>query len=461
MGKFFSRTSWETSEYGGFRKILYDISLSMLDGFEIRDKSPQKFIPGIKDDRLPWYEYRTLGKLFLKEASLHAKGNLDRMIASAGYEIIEDRYTGDRRRWTFKKHDINTVLSALIASQSQYASLFAHYSKLIATSEFSFEPPYYNRMMYNNTEDLGNAIQNIREYEKYNFTKLISNEDLLNETKFEILSRARSDKNSEITYIDEHVKVDGNRIIKLLDINGDVSRNKLSSLHHGKLDSVKIVESLSGIRNIYYKTEEYYKTRPFQVAVILDSSGSMQCSSVSKEYRTETKRYGSKLECSRYLTNVLHYTFTNILGSDNVYMYSHTGGGSPIIHILNEPGFDDYEYTQKIMGMIDVSNNYDGIIYEKITQRIRTFTDRPVLTIVISDGYPSGSGYGSDEDLQQYKQVIEKSKRDMFIPVGLGFDSPAVNDFFKYRYVIYGDYSKMPENIAQILNSVIATEFKN
>ena len=67
-----------------------------------------------------------------------------------------------------------------------------------------------------------------------------------------------------------------NEVNRLLDINFQPKSDVITNLKNGKLDIRKLGEIPGGNTNVYLRMEENQSTRPFNVCILCDESGSMQ-----------------------------------------------------------------------------------------------------------------------------------------------------------------------------------------
>ena len=438
----FSRTSWETSDFGGFHQVLYDWPNIYCDPrFQIKPA-------GLVED-LGFYESKTLFKLFLKKA--HDYELLDLLLADLRSERIEKEggffsLSSKQIEFKFSKEQVKHVLKGIIARDTELRALFTHYSKDLANSEMSFITPEDGANSIPNINDyIKDMISRVREQSTYTSYKAISQGDLKKKTQFvSVQSKLK------ISYSPDEI-LHASTLSSMLDISFDKDSDKLSSLRFGKLDTAKIAEVVGGNTSIYYKVEEDIKTKPFSVCILVDESGSMTFQ------ETRDGEYFHSVAHS--ITKVLYQAFANILPEKDIFVYGHSGIATPEIRVYHDrlnPGFEENFSLQMHQ---DYRENYDGPAIESLYERLRSMTDSNVLFIVISDGQPSGHHYGGTQAFEELKQIMEKCRRDGFVTVGIGFNYGGVKDLYSYHAIIE-DFSTISQQISRVVNKAVKTEFQ-
>jgi nitric oxide reductase activation protein len=98
-------------------------------------------------------------------------------------------------------------------------------------------------------------------------------------------------------------------------------------------------------------------------------------------------------------------------------------------------------------------------VVKAIHEKVRTMTDDRIIFLVLSDGSPAGENYGSEEDIKDFKRIVERAKRDEFVTVGIYIQYAGVKDMYNYHTVIQ-DMDEMPKKVSHILNKVVKSEFQ-
>lgn len=447
MGKiksFYSSTKWETSDFGGFSRILWDLpDMKIPTGFNISVKGT---------GYLSYYEQRKLLSLFLYKAH---QAKLSKILISGARaskeEIKYPYYAYTLNTYTFSKEDVKTVLKHIIANEVELRSLFVHYSNYLANSTITYDPP---RNLENlSTEELEekkesilkSAISEIKEKKSTYSYQFLDIGEKIKELKDKTTFKTFAAENTPTTYSDYETTA-ADKLLELLDISFEKSESKISSLVSGKLDIPKIAEIVSGNTHIYYKKEILERTKPFSICILCDESGSME---------------GENFFAQHSLVKIMYKAFSSILPPEKIYVYGHSGEISPEIHIYQDKLNPNFELVIDKQKYVELEQNYDGPVTDIIYEKIRSYTDDNILFIVISDGEPAGYAYGSYEDQKDYKRVIEKCKRDGFVTCGIGINYFRVKDLYQYSTIINSqDIAGSIKNVTRLLNSVVKSEFQ-
>lgn len=445
----FSKTNWETSFFGGYSKILYDYPEITVD-FNIDWQAPTYII-----NTLGYYKYNKLIKLFLlrtKEFDLTST-----LILNPIKSTVRLPHGKLCEKYSLNEKQIKTVITSLIDIDTELGNLFDHYKKTILESELFYIVSSKNDDEGDDEEDnkednkeddkksvtkiLSEIFENIKVYRKKSLMDDNLTGDLKQQTKFITIK-----KGSNTEYTSDQTLY-AKRLVDILDISFDPASDKIKNLKSGKLDVVKLAEVMGGNSNLYYRVEENQTTRPFSVCILGDESGSMM--------------YNNYLRHQRSLMKVLYKAFSEILPSDKIYIYGHTGYDTPDIYVYHDKYNQNFEKTIDNMLDRDVCENYDGPVIESIYDKIRSYTDDNILFISISDGEPAGTDYGGQEAIDDMKRVIEKCKRDGFVTMGIGFDYRGVQQIYNYNCIISDFENDLVKKVSTLVNTVVKTEFQN
>ena len=250
-------------------------------------------------------------------------------------------------------------------------------------------------------------------------------------------------KGKSITYSQKNIS-DAENLVKLLDINFEPYKDDVKNLKIGKLDSSKISEIKAYNTHIYKQVHEEQITKPFTFVILADESGSML------DY---------KATCQSDLIKTLYLALNSILPKDKLFIYGHSGDYDSEIYTYKDPFTDNFD--KRALHLEEQNHylqNYDSIAMLKIYQHVRSLTDDRVIFLSLSDGEPAGVEYEGRKAKKDLKKTIEKCKRDEFVTIGVGIQSPHVSDLYSYS-VIIEDLDKMVKDVSNIINRVIKTEF--
>ena len=242
---------------------------------------------------------------------------------------------------------------------------------------------------------------------------------------------------------DDEIK-NGEALVKMLDISFDPKSDVVKNLKVGKLDVSKIAEVPAGNLSVYKQTVEEQDTKPFTVCILADMSGSMR---------------GNRITTQFSLLNSLYLGLSQILPSDKLFIYGHTGEQEPEIYTFFSPYEQEYDKRINAYHRINFQENYDGPVIEVIHEKIRKMTDDRIIFISLSDGEPCGYDYGGGDDYKDLKRILEKCRRDEFVTVGIGIQAEHVKDLYQYPVVV-NDLSNMIKEVSNMINKVVRIEFK-
>lgn len=251
--------------------------------------------------------------------------------------------------------------------------------------------------------------------------------------------------NSQETVYEHEEITTSEMLVNMLDISFESKSDEIKNLKLGKMDLSKLGEVPAGNFHIYKQTVEDQDTRPFSIAILGDESGSMSSNGrISSQYS---------------LIKTLFRAFSAILPQDKIWVYGHSGDTSPELFVYHEPSEPNFLTTIDNMKKHRLAQNYDGPIIEFVHKRIREKTTDRILFIVLSDGTPSGHGYGTAEDHIEFKRIMEKCKRDDFIVCGVMIQINNGRHLYSYSTRV-DKMDEMPKKVSNLLNKVVKTEFQ-
>jgi hypothetical protein len=467
-----SKSGWETSYFGGYKRILFDYPTIKLDFNMEYDVGKQ---PGSED--LGYYCSGTLLKLFLLKVAEFKLVD----VLSSKFEIKEKKTAfgfGKTKKFAYiNQTSLDNTIDLVIIHEAELKNLFTNYKEMLRDSVFYYEippdkdeksekggdsggkePDDDNGSPDNKESDkdlerkiakmLKKALESteIRKYFSFMSGSALSG-DLKKNTKFVYRS-----VNSSPTKFSASEKLNAKRLVDCLDISFDPEKDVIKNLKTGKLDVNKLAEVLGGNTNLYYKVEENQTTRPFTVVILGDESGSM------KAYTDGGKK--TRIRQQIILVKTLYKAFSEILPAEKLYVYGHSGQESPEIYVYQDKYNSNFEKTIDNMGR-GMNQNYDGPVIETIYEKIRQNTDDNIIFISISDGEPVGVNYGGIAAVSDLKRIIEKCKRDGFVTVGIGMELGLVKEIYNYSCVIQDYENDMIRLVSTLVNTVVKSEFQN
>jgi hypothetical protein len=252
-----------------------------------------------------------------------------------------------------------------------------------------------------------------------------------------------ADRGRTTTFRSEEV-IFAKKLHQMMDITHEPKADVIKNLLQGSMDSEKLAEVLSGNNRVYLNKLENQSLKPFKVIVLGDYSGSMDC-----HYRGGRV---TKLDFQKGMLKSLFHLFHDLMGMEDVEFYGHSGNSDPILYRFHSPEYPHFKETIDDP-QIPTMENYDGPVLEHIHKMTRLKTSKPVLLISLSDGQPSGSNYGGTKAIENMKRILEKIKRDNFITVGIGMLYTHTPDLYQYSVDVYDLHEVSP--IARIINRAV------
>jgi hypothetical protein len=453
-----STSGWERSWFGGYTRMIWDHPYIDID-LKV-DLKPQKELS--RD--IGVYAAEKLLKMYLLQAG-QAKV-LDRL-----ERTVETRvdFFGKEKKYEIYSLNDDGVFDRILEKNPELSPLFDHYKEGILGSKVEME------IKENKSDDDGDGEgegddkktppsgkDSPKEKEgKAPPRKMKTLKELLGRIKVQERSSWASSSSlssfdkkpvfkpleeSRDTYRFTQQEIqNAEMLLKMLDIDFEPKSDVVKSLRLGKLDTSKIAEVPAGNVSIYKQIVEEQDTRPFTVCILGDLSGSM---------KGETR-----LDVQFSVMNSLFLAMREILPPDKLFVYGHSGENIPEIYTFYSPYEPDYEKRISQYYGIPTNQNYDGPVIEAIHKKIRGITDDRIIFIVLSDGEPAGNHYGSPQDREDLKKILERCRRDEFVTVGVGIQSFHVEGLYTYSKVVY-DLRLMSKEVSALINRVVRTEFK-
>jgi len=309
------------------------------------------------------------------------------------------------------------------------------------SNEGSNEKDKYESMNSKNGTKISDLMGSIKENKPFNYD---SKRNLSTYDKKAKFVEFPHEKKNRYRFTPEEIK-NGEFLVKLLDIDFEPKSDVVKSLRLGKLDVSKIAEVPAGNLSVYSREVEDQDTQPFSVCILADLSGSMGA--------------GTRRENQLAVLNSLYLSMRTILPDDKLYIYGHTGRYSPEIYTFYSPYDTEYEKNIQNYYELEWCQNYDGPVVEAIHKKVRERTDDRVIFISLSDGEPWGDEYGGPETNAEFKTILEKTRRDSFVTVGIGIKAPHVQKLYTYSKVVW-DLEDLPKEVSGVINKVVRSEFK-
>lgn len=461
-----SITQWETSFFGGFNGLLEDHP-------EIVLPEKIKVTPGYGSGYFLEEEYRKkLLDIFLYTVTKPNGGKklcrgcnqtsrncwCDRKFNPIDHNktLIQNcskPFDVDDKSWVkINPVSIGITLKDIIKSQTEIGSLFLEYQDIILSSEILFEVPQKNKKQkksgVNNTPSdidellklIGSILDEISEDKSFTEDKLIKdkNNNLINsqiELPYREEYRTTILKQRERCSYNGIENIMSVRLTNMLNIDIEPKSDKVSNLKLGKLDSIKLSETLCGNTNVYYNIQENISTQPFSIVILADQSGSMD-------------RFSG---FQKSIMKILYKTFRNIIGDDKIFVFGHDSGEVFVYQDRYRPNFETTIGNYKCDGGTEDLAAITGV-YDKV----RTQTTDNTIFIMLTDAEPNG-GNG---ERKRVKETLNKLKSDGFVTVGVGFNSEYMKNMFDYFMNIQETSEKEILNLANLVNNVVKIEFQ-
>lgn len=447
--KFFSKSGWESSEFGGFSQLLWDLpEMKMPYGFSITAADRSQYISPYSEKKLLAVFINAIKKHSLQETFLE-KCSAKEEVNYYGYGTARNYVL-----YTFDKVSIKKCVNHLVKVEKELGSLFVNYSNLLSNATITYklfvkpEETAESLVMGRGTlAFLRSELDSVEKQERKSIwgdykSSSSTFASLKSSTVFKVMTEA----DEEHVYSKAEI-ISSEKLLNLLDISFELDETKITNLKTGKIDIPKIAEAIAGNHLINFRKEFHDRTKPFSVCILNDESGSME----HFDYR----------DIQHSVTKMLYLTFSQIMDPKDIYIYGHTGGRTPDIHIYNDKYNQIFEKAYSRQKRLSFEENYDGPVIDSIYDKVRTYTDKSILFIVISDGQPAGCGYGNSADRADLRRIVEKCKRDGFVACGIGFNYSGVKELYNYNTVIsHSDMAKAPEAISMLINNVVKSEFQ-
>lgn len=462
-----SVTKWESSEFGGFFKLLADypyISCPLDLDWKITEATMEK-LGYYKSDKL-------MNIFFLKVKEMNLTDN----ILNFKVEKHKTYYGIEKEVAILDKNHIEHAVDVIASSSDEMSSLFSKFKEDIVDAKIFFDLPSGKSSKGDHpSEGEGTPKEEISESEiakalaetisKVRKPSTWSNSPSLGKSFNGSVTFKNVIGHKQIVYDNSEILY-AKRLSDRMDISFDPERDVVQNLRIGKLNTGKIAQIEAGFHNIHYKIEERQKTKPFSVCILGDESGSMggvESGTTLESALTETDSSGSPLHFTatkqHHLMKMLYKAFRYSLTDDKIYIYGHSGHHDAEIRVYQDPYNPNFEKNFSKQGEQEFVQNYDGPVIEKIYERIRAIDDSPILMILISDSLPEGYNYGGFQAANEMKKIIEKCRRDQFVTCGINLNYASPYDIYDYKVVV-NDGIKTIDQISTVINKIVKLEFQ-
>lgn len=430
------KTNWETSYFGGVKRVLIEYPFISIS-YDLYTSFPT----GCKTEvDLTVYQRDKLVNILFNEAFKKEsyKDSFKGFLEKEAFKTIKDEELFKERSVKYYGRErlaipVSTdVLRDFVnyAKRTELKSLFEYYGEDIQDPKTEItvhiDVPKGTR-----AEQEDQVIRTVKK-----FADSFKDKDALENLRVSVENIERDPKNkvkfgrSEIVF--------AKKLQSLLDITQDPKPDTVKNLLQGAMDSEKLAEVLAGNNRVYVRKVENESVKPFKVIVLGDYSGSMNCHDGRFNFQKQTMK-------------ALYHLFNDLMGMEDIEFYGHSGEDSPELYRFHSP---EYPYfTETFNENISMCENYDGPVIEHIHKMVRTKSDKAVLLIVLSDGQPSGVGYGGNLAISKMKQILEKVKRDNFVTVGIGMKDVQYTNLYQY-FICLKDFNKVSP-VAQIINRAV------
>lgn len=240
------------------------------------------------------------------------------------------------------------------------------------------------------------------------------------------------------------VKSDASRLAKNLFTRVFNEASTLRGLRSGNLDESKLIEAVHGVKNVHMRTTAK-EVKAVNIVMLIDESGSMNCDG---NYHQAAK--AAILIEKAFETFPVGQLFIYGFTADAYWKPSGTYLSKDYNQIIRyrEPGLN-VKY-----GLGDVkprANNRDGHAIRAVANRVRQFTNEPMLFFIISDGAPSADAYGGYTDTRQAVSEVTK-KRFFPIQIGIGGGiTPSDQAKMFDDFIHYKDSKTMVDDLRKLI----------
>lgn len=212
-------------------------------------------------------------------------------------------------------------------------------------------------------------------------------------------------------------------------------------LKSGTLDDEELYRW--GMKDYRVFSERIIEAKPdVFMGLLVDCSGSMS---------------GSKLKTAQRLAQLLVWALHDQEGVDTA-VWGHTGDGA------DDASVDIYRIWEKgdpisrmgIFTTLDHRNNYDGHAISYVVKQVMDQPHPQKVVIVLSDGLPSGQGYGGPRGMAHMRQVCTWASRHGVQVIQIAIDS-SINPtdqaamFGEGNWLPYKNDRDLPKQLARLM----------
>lgn len=256
----------------------------------------------------------------------------------------------------------------------------------------------------------------------------------------------RTGKGNEERYKEylEVVKGDARRLADSLFIRVFSQGSVMRGLRSGNFDDSKIAEAAIGIPNVHYQTSQAQKKK-INLVLLIDESGSMGLNNRFANAAQAAILIEKAFETFN-MGDLFIYGFTG----DATWGYGDSTDYNQIIR-YREPGMN-VKYS--LGGVRPRAQNRDGQCIRAVANRVRQFTNEPMIFFIISDGAPHSTDYSTDKAIQDTKNAVIEVSKKRFFPIQIGIStgiSPETQAEMFTDYINYENPKKMVEDLRKLI----------
>jgi len=220
----------------------------------------------------------------------------------------------------------------------------------------------------------------------------------------------------------------------------------VKSAKNGILDTNKLAEAVQGVQNVYER-HGYTKSNKIAVVLLIDESGSMSGSSITKAAEVAV---------------LLNESLSKIKSTE-VYVYGHsadlTNRKSTDIYVYKEKGVTDKYMIGSIAAR---SQNRDGTAILETVKRVRKQTKLPLVVFVISDGAPCAGDYRGNSAVAHTRNCVLEAERKydsvvIQIAVSVSYDPGSM---FRH-FVKFSSFSTLAKELVPLVKKVVSEKIKS
>jgi hypothetical protein len=287
-----------------------------------------------------------------------------------------------------------------------------------------------------NTDTLEIISQSIE-----NFTDAMEVQGLCSKVGNTIFQKADGDRKRYESLRNEVLPI-AKQLSRILLSGNQETTQKNTGLRNGNLDDSKIAELVSGCATTFFEISPVEREN-LVLAVLTDESGSMD----GKKIEDAARCCIAINEATKVNPNSLRFIYG--------FTSNHFQDGDNLITIYQEPGINN---ASAIGSMSAKSSNCDGECILAVAERIRKFTPKNCILLIISDGLPVSRNSASESDpIKETREAVEKISKEGFLPIQIGIQTEAEHqkEMFKH-FVTFQNSSQLVKDLRKVIPSAIS-----